>query len=98
MGAQMSQGDALLTLVIVLALANAFFAGFHGAAAVVSTAISSRALRPRQALVGSALAAMAGPLALGTAVANLLVRAGVGRRAEPPWLVIKLKPERKADT
>ena len=68
----MSRGDALLTLVIALALANAFFAGFHGAAAVVSTAISSRALRPRWALAGSALAALAGPLALGTAVANTL--------------------------
>jgi len=26
------------------------------------------------------------------------LRAGVSRSAEPPWLVVKLKPERKADT
>ena len=26
------------------------------------------------------------------------LRAGVGRSAEPQWLVVKLKPERKADT
>jgi len=26
------------------------------------------------------------------------LRAGVSRNAEPPWLVVKLKPERKADT
>ena len=41
-------------MVIVIALVNAFFAGFHGSAAVVSTAISSRAMAPRTALRWSA--------------------------------------------
>lgn len=62
----------MLIAVIVIAVANAFLAGFHGSAAVVSTAISSRALAPRTALRWSALAALVGPLILGTAVANTI--------------------------
>ncbi len=62
----------MLPLLIVIALLNAFLAGFHGSAAVVATVISSRALSPRAALVCSALAAFIGPLVLGTAVANTI--------------------------
>ncbi|MGQ0603652.1 MAG: inorganic phosphate transporter [Anaerolineales bacterium] len=62
----------MLTVVLVLALFNAFLAGFHGSAAVVATVISSRALTPRTALLSAALAAWLGPLLLGTAVANTI--------------------------
>lgn len=62
----------MLIIVLILALLNAFLAGFHGSAAVVATVISSRALTPRTALLWAALAAWLGPLLLGTAVANTL--------------------------
>lgn len=64
----------MLTVLIVVALANAFLAGFHGSAAVVATVISSRALAPRVALLWAAAAALAGPLVLGTAVADTFSR------------------------
>jgi inorganic phosphate transporter, PiT family len=64
----------LLIIALVLALANAFLAGFHGSAAVVATVISSRALTPRVALLSAAAAAWIGPLLLGTAVANTISR------------------------
>lgn len=57
---------------IFAALLNVFLAGFHGSAAIVATVISSRALSPRRALWSAAAAALAGPLLLGTAVANTL--------------------------
>lgn len=59
----------MLIALILLALLNAFLAGFHSSAGVVATVISARALSPRAALISSALAAGAGPLILGTAVA-----------------------------
>jgi PiT family inorganic phosphate transporter len=60
----------LVPTVIAVALLNAFFAGFHGSAAIVATVISSRSLPPRTALFLAAGAALVGPLVLGTAVAN----------------------------
>lgn len=62
----------MLTIALVLAVVNAFLAGFHGSAAVVATVISSRALSPRVALLSAAGAAWVGPLILGTAVANTI--------------------------
>ncbi|MBL8057504.1 MAG: inorganic phosphate transporter [Anaerolineales bacterium] len=64
----------MLTVLIAVALLNAFFAGFHGSAAVVATVISSRALPPRLALALAAAAACLGPLVLGTAVADTFSR------------------------
>ena len=47
-----------------------FLDGFHNSANVVATVISSRAMRPRQALSVAAIAEFAGPFLFGTAVAK----------------------------
>jgi len=47
-----------------------FLDGFHNSANVVAAAVSSRAMRPRQALSAAAVAEFAGPFLLGTAVAK----------------------------
>lgn len=62
----------MLIALTAIALANAFIAGFHGSAAVVSTVISSRALSPRAALIVAAGTALIGPVIMGTAVANTI--------------------------
>ena len=56
----------------VLALSFGFLDGFHNSANVVATVISSRAMRPRQALLIAAAAEFIGPFLFGTAVAKTI--------------------------
>jgi PiT family inorganic phosphate transporter len=60
----------LLPWVIGLALVFDFLAGVHGAGNLVSTMISSRALRPSAALALGAVSEFLGPFLFGTAVAR----------------------------
>jgi PiT family inorganic phosphate transporter len=64
---------ALVILVIGVALGFDFTNGFHDAANAIATAVSTRALRPRTALVMAAVMNMVGAL-LGTAVAETIAR------------------------
>jgi inorganic phosphate transporter, PiT family len=61
-------------LLFGLAFLFGFLDGFHGSASVVATAISSRAMRPRQILLLASLAEFAGPFLFGVAVANTIGR------------------------
>jgi PiT family inorganic phosphate transporter len=62
----------LITVLIVVALIFDFLNGFHDSANIVSTMISSRAMRPRSALLLSAAAEFCGPFLFGVAVATTL--------------------------
>jgi inorganic phosphate transporter, PiT family len=57
-----------------LAFVFGFLDGFHGSASVVATAISSRAMRPRQILLLASVAEFLGPFLFGVAVANTIGR------------------------
>jgi PiT family inorganic phosphate transporter len=63
----------LVILVIVVALGFDFTNGFHDAANAIATAVSTRALRPRTALIMAAVMNMVGAL-LGTAVAETIAK------------------------
>jgi PiT family inorganic phosphate transporter len=63
----------LAILVIAVALGFDFTNGFHDAANAIATAVSTRALRPRVALVMAAVMNMVGAM-LGTAVAETIAR------------------------
>ncbi len=56
--------------VVAVALIFDFMNGLHDSSNVVATLISSRAMRPRRALVMAAVGEMAGPFLFGVAVAN----------------------------
>lgn len=56
----------------VLTLAFGFLDGFHNSANVVATVISSRVMKPRQALTTAAIAEFIGPFLFGTAVAKTI--------------------------
>jgi len=62
-------------VIIVLAVGFSFVNGFHDAANVVATMISTRAFQPESALIIAALAEFLGPFLFGTAVARTI---GVG--------------------
>ena len=62
----------LLIVIIVIALIFDFLNGFHDAANIVATMISSRAMSPRSALAISAVAHFAGPFLFGVAVATTI--------------------------
>ncbi len=62
----------LLILLIILALIFDFLNGVHDSSNVVATMISSRAIRPRVALVMTAIAEFSGPFIFGVAVANTI--------------------------
>ncbi len=62
----------LLVLFIAIALVFDFLNGFHDSANVVATAIASRALPPRYALLIAALADFTGPFLFGVAVATTI--------------------------
>jgi PiT family inorganic phosphate transporter len=62
----------LVFIVVALGVAFAFVNGFHDAANVVATMISTRALEPETAILLAAAAELAGPLLLGTAVARTI--------------------------
>ncbi|MDR1426492.1 MAG: inorganic phosphate transporter, partial [Bifidobacteriaceae bacterium] len=64
---------ALVILVIAVALGFDFTNGFHDAANAIATSVSTRALRPRTALIMAACMNMVGAL-LGTAVAETIAR------------------------
>jgi phosphate/sulfate permease len=57
-----SPADAGLILIVVIALGFDFTNGFHDAANAIATAVSTRALTPRVALILAGLANMAGAL------------------------------------
>jgi PiT family inorganic phosphate transporter len=60
----------MLNVFIATALGFGFLMGFHDSSNVVATAIASRSIAPRRALLLAALAELAGPFLLGIAVAN----------------------------
>jgi len=62
----------LLIVFIATALAFDFLNGFHNSANIVATMISSRAMRPRQAMLLSAVAHFVAPFLFGTAVATTI--------------------------
>ncbi len=62
----------MLYIVLALALVFAFLNGFHDSASLVAVVISSRAMRPRVALLWTALAEFLGPFLFGVAVARTL--------------------------
>lgn len=62
----------MLYTVLALALAFAFLNGFHDSASLVAVVISSRAMRPRMALLWTALGEFLGPFLFGIAVARTL--------------------------
>jgi PiT family inorganic phosphate transporter len=62
----------LLIIFIATALAFDFLNGFHDSANIVATMISSRAMRPRRALLLSAVAHFAAPFLFGVAVATTI--------------------------
>ncbi|MBI5884103.1 MAG: inorganic phosphate transporter [Elusimicrobia bacterium] len=68
----LSWGLALAVLVVVLAVLFDFVNGFHDAANVVATMVSTRAFQPETALIVSAIAEFIGPFLFGTAVAKTI--------------------------
>ncbi len=64
--------DPSLITLLVLALVFDFLNGFHDSSNIVATVISSRALRPRVALVLAAIAEFSGPFLFGVAVAKTI--------------------------
>lgn len=67
----MDQAFALLALVVVLALAFDFINGFHDSANAIATVVSTRALRPRTAVIYGGILNFAGAM-LGTEVATTI--------------------------
>jgi len=57
---------------VITAVAFDFLNGFHDSANVVATTISSRALKPREALIMAAAAEFSGPFLFGVAVATTI--------------------------
>jgi PiT family inorganic phosphate transporter len=62
----------LLVIIIAIALVFDFLNGFHDASNIVATVISSRAMSPRNALLMTAVAELAGPFLFGVAVATTI--------------------------
>jgi PiT family inorganic phosphate transporter len=62
----------LLIVLIALAIIFDFLNGVHDSSNIVATMISSRAIRPRMALVMTAIAEFSGPFIFGVAVANTI--------------------------
>jgi len=60
----------LIAILVVVALTFDFLNGFHDSSNIVATMISSRAMRPRSALLLSAAAHFCGPFLFGMAVAT----------------------------
>ncbi|MEW6352297.1 MAG: inorganic phosphate transporter [Thermodesulfobacteriota bacterium] len=75
-------GDQLLDITIGLTFCFAFVNGFHDGGNVVATIIASRSMRPVSALLLASSAEFAGPLLLGTAVAQTMA----GSILEPSML------------
>ena len=61
-----------LILLVGLAVIFNFLNGVHDSANIVATAISSRAMAPRTALIVVAIAEFCGPFIFGVAVANTI--------------------------
>lgn len=62
----------LLIIFVAVALLFDFLNGFHDSANVVATAIASRAMSPRSALMMTAIANLVGPFLFGVAVATTI--------------------------
>jgi len=74
-------------VIIMLAVGFSFVNGFHDAANVVATMISTRAFQPETALIIAALAELIGPFLFGTAVART-IGVGIIRPADATVAVI----------
>jgi PiT family inorganic phosphate transporter len=74
----------LAIAVILLALFFDFSNGFHDAANVVATIITTRALSPKRALVIAAVCEFIGPFLFGTAVAQTIGKNIIGASAFDP--------------
>src|SRR5262245_9136591 len=61
-----------ILLILILALAYGYLNGLNGSAVIVATMVSSRALKPRPALLLAAIGIILGPFLLGVAVANTI--------------------------
>lgn len=77
-----------LYLVIALALAFDFTNGWHDAASSIATVVSTRVLRPSQAVVWAAVWNFVAPLLFGTAVATTVGRGLVRLEVITPWVVL----------
>ncbi|MBC7250927.1 MAG: inorganic phosphate transporter [Anaerolineae bacterium] len=62
--------SVLISALVTIALIFDFLNGFHDSSNIVATMISSRAMRPRSALLLSAVAEFCGPFLFGVAVAT----------------------------
>ncbi len=62
--------SVLISALVAIALIFDFLNGFHDSSNIVATMISSRAMRPRSALLLSAVAEFCGPFLFGVAVAT----------------------------
>ena len=73
--------DIFLLIFVGIALTFDFLNGFHDSANVVATAIASRAMSPRSALMMSAITNFAGPFLFGVAVATTIGDEVISREA-----------------
>lgn len=78
----------MLFFLIAIALIFDFLNGFHDASNIVATVISSRAMRPRVALIMTAMAVFAAPFLFGVAVAATVGRGLIDPGAIVPQVVI----------
>ena len=81
---------AYISLLVILALSMAYgyLNGLHGSASIVATIISSRALKPRWALILAAISISAGPFLLGVAVASTIGTELISREAQTPTVIM----------
>jgi inorganic phosphate transporter, PiT family len=78
----------MLYALVGLALVFDFLNGFHDAANIVATVISSRALKPRTALLMTAAAEFVAPFLFGVAVATTVGRGLIQPQAIQPEVVV----------
>ncbi|OGO19845.1 MAG: inorganic phosphate transporter [Chloroflexi bacterium RBG_16_48_8] len=78
----------LLSVLIASALIFDFLNGFHDSSNVVATVISSRAMRPRTALVMAAIAEFTAPFLFGVAVATTVGKEVIEPSAISPDVVL----------
>lgn len=84
----MAFGDPMLVTLLALAVFFAFLNGFHDSANIVSAVISSRAMRPRVALLLAAGSVFLGPFLFGVAVARTVGAELLDPKALQPAAVI----------
>lgn len=75
-------------IVIVIAVLFDFSNGFHDAANIVATIISSRSMSPETALIIASICEFAGPLLFGTAVAAMIGKGLVEPSDINVWIIL----------